>query len=54
MERVTGIGGILFKAEDPKAMRAWYGNALGLPIEEYGCVFRWREDKDPAKIGQTT
>jgi hypothetical protein len=24
MKRVTGIGGIFFKARDPVALRAWY------------------------------
>ena len=30
MSRVTGIGGIFFKAKDPKAMYAWYEEHLGL------------------------
>jgi len=29
-KRVTGIGGIFFKAKDPKAMYAWYEKHLGL------------------------
>ncbi len=33
MERITGIGGIFFKARDPKALAAWYRENLGLPIE---------------------
>lgn len=28
-KRVTGIGGIFFKAKDPKAMYAWYEKHLG-------------------------
>ncbi|WEA01199.1 hypothetical protein [Mucilaginibacter sp. SJ] len=28
--RVTGIGGILFKAKDPAALKAWYSKNLGL------------------------
>ncbi len=34
MERVTGIGGLFFKARDPKALAAWYRDHLGLPIGE--------------------
>ena len=30
MERVTGIGGVFFKAKDPKALAAWYEKHLGL------------------------
>jgi predicted enzyme related to lactoylglutathione lyase len=33
MERITGIGGIFFKARDPKALAAWYRDNLGLPID---------------------
>ena len=34
MERVTGIGGIFFRARDPAALAQWYRDHLGLPIEE--------------------
>ena len=44
MERVTGIGGIFFKAKDPAALRAWYRDNLGLPVGEYG--FATFETKD--------
>src|SRR5262245_4566697 len=33
MERVLGIGGVLFKARDPKALAAWYREHLGVPVE---------------------
>ncbi|CAN5250987.1 VOC family protein [soil metagenome] len=36
MERVLGIGGVFFKARDPKALTAWYAANLGLPVAEYG------------------
>jgi catechol 2,3-dioxygenase-like lactoylglutathione lyase family enzyme len=36
MERVTGIGGIFFKARDAEALRAWYRRHLGLDIQEWG------------------
>ena len=28
--RITGIGGVFFKTEDPKATKDWYKNYLGL------------------------
>ena len=34
MERVTGVGGVFFKARDPKALAAWYREHLGVPVEE--------------------
>jgi predicted enzyme related to lactoylglutathione lyase len=33
MERVLGMGGIFFKARDPKSLAAWYREHLGVPIE---------------------
>lgn len=30
MERVTGIGGFFFRAEDPEALAAWYEERLGV------------------------
>ena len=38
MKRVTGIGGIFFKAKDPKALGDWYRTHLGLNLEEWGGV----------------
>lgn len=34
--RITGVGGIFFKSKDPKALRAWYRDVLGLPVEAWG------------------
>jgi catechol 2,3-dioxygenase-like lactoylglutathione lyase family enzyme len=45
MRRVTGIGGVFFKAKDPKALADWYRVHLGLKVEAWGGVaFRWAED----------
>jgi catechol 2,3-dioxygenase-like lactoylglutathione lyase family enzyme len=33
---ITGIGGVFFKAKDPKALAAWYRDVLGLPLESWG------------------
>jgi predicted enzyme related to lactoylglutathione lyase len=41
MERILGIGGVFFKARDPKALAAWYRQHLGVPVEEgqtYGTI----------------
>jgi predicted enzyme related to lactoylglutathione lyase len=51
--KVTGIGGIFFKCEDPKKMNEWYKKNLGLPVTEWGAMFEWREKDDPKKEGYT-
>jgi predicted enzyme related to lactoylglutathione lyase len=33
VERVVGIGGVFFKARDPKALAEWYATHLGVPLE---------------------
>ena len=38
MQRVTGIGGIFFKARDAEGLREWYRKHLGLPIADWGGV----------------
>ena len=54
LPRVTGFGGLFFKAKDSEGLSAWYRDRLGLPIEEWGgCVFTWRDDTHPKKKGQT-
>jgi predicted enzyme related to lactoylglutathione lyase len=34
MQRVLGIGGVFFKASDPKALGAWYAKHLGVPVDD--------------------
>lgn len=54
MKKVTGIGGVFFKCDDPKKMNEWYTQKLGLPTTSYGATFDWREDDDTSKKGSTT
>lgn len=42
-KRVTGIGGIFFKSENPEALRHWYKKHLGLNTDNYGCSFWWKD-----------
>ncbi|MEI6815487.1 MAG: VOC family protein [Bacteroidota bacterium] len=53
MKKVTGIGGILFKCKDPNKMKEWYAAHLGLPVDQYGVSFEWREGDDASKKGTT-
>lgn len=36
MKRVTGIGGIFFKAKDAPALQAWYKQHLGIDVQAWG------------------
>ncbi|WP_035334895.1 VOC family protein [Dokdonia sp. PRO95] len=44
MKRVTGIGGMFFKSEDPDAQKSWYKKHLGIPTDQYGWTFWWRDE----------
>ena len=51
MQRVTGIGGIFFKARDPKALQAWYRDHLGVPVQTWGgAKFEWKDEPDGADL----
>lgn len=43
-KRVTGIGGIFFKSENPNETKDWYKNHLGLNTDDYGCTFWWKDN----------
>jgi lactoylglutathione lyase len=53
MKKVTAIGGIFFKCEDPKKMNDWYSKNLGLPVQSWGTMFKWRDIEDPDKESYT-
>ena len=53
MKRVTGIGGIFFKSNDPQKTMEWYEKHLGLKTDKYGTSFEWRQTDDATKKGFT-
>ena len=53
MERVTGLGGIFFKARDAEALTAWYGAHLGVDAANGYADFAWRDLEKPGEIGRT-
>jgi predicted enzyme related to lactoylglutathione lyase len=54
MKRVTGIGGVFFKAKDAPSLRAWYQRHLGIDVQEWGgTAFIW-SDSDGKPTGGTT
>jgi predicted enzyme related to lactoylglutathione lyase len=46
MERVTGVGGVFFRARDAKALAAWYAEHLGVPVGEEGWYAIFPESRD--------
>jgi predicted enzyme related to lactoylglutathione lyase len=51
--RVTGIGGIFFKSENPDETKDWYSHNLGLNTDKWGTNFEWFQGRDPSKKGYT-
>ena len=48
---VTGVGGVFFKAKDPKALAAWYRDVLGLPVQAWGgAALRYDAPAHPPKL----
>jgi len=48
---VTGVGGVFFKAKDPKALAAWYRDVLGLPVQPWGgAALRYDAPAHPPKL----
>lgn len=54
MKKVTGLGGVFFKCDDPEAINNWYAKNLGIVTSEYGANFEWRDVDDTSKKGNTT
>jgi len=50
MKKVTGIGGIFFKSENPEKIKKWYQKNLGLTIDDYGSSFESRNANKPEEI----
>jgi predicted enzyme related to lactoylglutathione lyase len=45
MEKVTGIGGLFFRAKDPKALAKWYNDHLGVaPVPTSGDEEPWKQE----------
>jgi len=52
-KKVTSIGGIFFKCQNPAKLREWYNTHLGFVTNQYGAVFEWRQGADSSKKGYT-
>lgn len=66
-DRVSGIGGVFFKARNPEETALWYEEHLGIQMEPVGpgidgrvgqtqersATFQWRHLENPDKVGMT-
>ncbi len=52
-KRVTGVGGIFFKCEEPAKIKEWYKEHLGFNTDPYGATFEWREAEAPEQKRST-
>jgi predicted enzyme related to lactoylglutathione lyase len=50
MARITGIGGIFFRSDNPQQAKEWYAQYLGFPVDQYGVMF----ERKSAENDQTT
>jgi len=54
MKRVTGIGGIFFKAKDAPSLQAWYKQHLGIDVQVWGgATFNWTDSEGTPVAGKT-
>jgi D-3-phosphoglycerate dehydrogenase len=42
-KRVTGIGGLFFKSEDPSKLKEWYKKYLDFNVDDWGSTFWWKD-----------
>ena len=53
MARITGIGGVFLRSQDPQALAKWYSEHLGITLSDFnGTGFQW-SDEVPAGTGMT-
>ena len=54
MKRVTGIGGVFFKAKDAPSLQAWYKRHLGIDVQAWGgAAFTWTDGEGQPVAGTT-
>jgi predicted enzyme related to lactoylglutathione lyase len=52
-EKVTGIGGVFFKAKNAERLAAWYQEHLGIAVNDGHADFIWRDHEKPGEVGRT-
>ncbi|HUB62120.1 MAG TPA: VOC family protein, partial [Puia sp.] len=54
MQKVTGVGGVFFKARDPQALMDWYDQHLGLKFQHGFIELKWADEAGNKVPGSTT
>lgn len=44
MAKVTGLGGVFIKFNNPELMKNWYADVLGMRTNDYGVLFAFNHD----------
>jgi len=47
------LGAYFFKCKDPEKTKQWYKDRLGLPVDEWGASFSWRNIEKPEEVCHT-
>jgi catechol 2,3-dioxygenase-like lactoylglutathione lyase family enzyme len=50
MARITGVGGIFFKCENPKELSDWYRRVLGFAVEDWGGAMFKADGNGPPQL----
>ncbi len=53
VDRAVGLGGIFFKARNPRKLSDWYQKHLGIKTTQNTALFTWRSPKASKRIGYT-
>jgi len=54
MQKITGIGGVFFKARDPQQLMEWYDQHLGIKFQHGYFEFKWADEPGNKTPGSTT
>src|SRR5439155_21525485 len=54
MKRITGIGGIFFKAKDAPSLQAWYKRHFGIDVQAWGGAAFDCTDSEGTPVAGTT
>ena len=49
--KVTGIGGVFFKCQNPESIKTWFHKNLDLVVNEYGSIYEFRLADNPEEFG---
>lgn len=51
-KKVTGIGGLFFKSDDPAKLKEWYKKYLDFNVDDWGSTFWWKDNNGKSACTQ--